>query len=115
MDLLENFLALNPKERITAKIALEHPYFKSNPLPCLPESLPKIEVDAHEYQVNIRLDNERLKRYEKAEQKAEIINKASKPFVNQTLDLTMNKRFLPQQAACKDISLEPMKQMKKII
>jgi serine/threonine protein kinase len=45
-------LELNPNQRITAKEALEHPYFGDTHYPqkCLPEELPKIELDSHEYQ-----------------------------------------------------------------
>ncbi len=34
LDLLDKMLTLNPDSRITAEAALEHEYFKSDPLPC---------------------------------------------------------------------------------
>jgi serine/threonine protein kinase len=44
-------LALNPSKRITAKQALQHPYFSTEPLPCKIEDFPKIEGEAHELTV----------------------------------------------------------------
>ena len=44
-------LQLNPAKRITAADALQHPYFHSDPLPCLPSELPKFELESHEYTV----------------------------------------------------------------
>jgi len=51
LDLLEKMLTLDPNKRITAKEALEHVYFKTQPLPCLSEQLPTIKGEAHEYEV----------------------------------------------------------------
>eukprot|EP00820_Chromera_velia_P016482 Cvel_6269.t2-p1 / transcript=Cvel_6269.t2 / gene=Cvel_6269 / organism=Chromera_velia_CCMP2878 / gene_product=Cyclin-dependent kinase C-2, putative / transcript_product=Cyclin-dependent kinase C-2, putative / location=Cvel_scaffold304:16767-18005(+) / protein_length=413 / sequence_SO=supercontig / SO=protein_coding / is_pseudo=false len=39
-DLLGGLLAVNPFHRLTAAAALEHPYFRSPPLPCQPRDLP---------------------------------------------------------------------------
>jgi serine/threonine protein kinase len=36
-DLLSKMLALNPSKRITAKEALDHEYFKTEPLPWNPK------------------------------------------------------------------------------
>ena len=44
-------LVLNPKFRITAKEALKHPFFTTEPLPSLPKDLPKIDGEAHELTV----------------------------------------------------------------
>lgn len=52
LDLLDRMLTLNPDSRITAKEALEHQYFKSDPLPCEPSEMPKIEKDCHAYTIN---------------------------------------------------------------
>jgi len=51
-NLLSRMLELNPTKRISAKEAIEHAYFKEEhfPLKCLPEELPKIEIDSHEFQ-----------------------------------------------------------------
>ena len=37
MDLLLKMIELDPSKRITAKEALEHEYFKLDPIPCKPE------------------------------------------------------------------------------
>jgi len=51
-NLLSKMLELNPNKRISAKEAMEHPFFKDVHLPrmCNPEDLPKIDVDSHEFQ-----------------------------------------------------------------
>ena len=40
LDLLRQMLSLDPNQRIGAKAALDHPYFKSNPLGCKPCEIP---------------------------------------------------------------------------
>jgi cyclin-dependent kinase 7 len=41
LDLLDRMLTFNPAKRITAKEALEHFYFKSEPHPTEPTKLPR--------------------------------------------------------------------------
>jgi serine/threonine protein kinase len=36
IDLLDRMLNFNPSHRITAKAALDHPFFKNEPLACKP-------------------------------------------------------------------------------
>ncbi|KAJ5071372.1 cyclin-dependent kinase d-2 [Anaeramoeba ignava] len=40
LDLFSKMMKFNPSERISAQKALEHPYFKNEPKPTLPELLP---------------------------------------------------------------------------
>ena len=48
-DLLSKMLCMEPNCWISAKQALEHPYFSSEPLPCSKEEL-KVDVEeSHEY------------------------------------------------------------------
>ena len=59
LDLMEKLLALNPSNRLSAEEALKHDYFKSQPLPCKPDELPKIEGEAHE--LTVKKDLKKLK------------------------------------------------------
>ncbi|EME43648.1 hypothetical protein DOTSEDRAFT_72869 [Dothistroma septosporum NZE10] len=47
LDLLKQLLCLDWRRRVNAFDALQHPYFKVDPLPAKPESLPRYE-DSHE-------------------------------------------------------------------
>jgi cyclin-dependent kinase 12/13 len=51
LDLLEKLLKWNPSKRLKARQALDHPYFKEEPLPCEPNQLPYIEGEMHEHTV----------------------------------------------------------------
>jgi len=63
---MEKLLALNPAYRLSAEEALKHEYFKSQPLPCRPDELPKIEGEAHE--LTVKKD---LKKLQELQQKIE--------------------------------------------
>ncbi|MCO5563731.1 hypothetical protein L7F22_017378 [Adiantum nelumboides] len=43
-DLIDKLLVLDPRQRLTAEEALEHPYFWTRPYPADPASLPKYEA-----------------------------------------------------------------------
>ena len=60
-DLLDRLLCLDPAKRITARQALDHEYFRAEPVECSPSKLPKIEIDTHEYQVMNRMRLEQIK------------------------------------------------------
>ena len=51
--LIDGFLTLDPKKRISAKDALDSDYFWEEPMPCLPCELPKYEP-SHEFQTRER-------------------------------------------------------------
>ena len=44
-------MELNPKDRISAEEALNHKFFKVEPVMCKPEDLPKLD-ELHEYQTD---------------------------------------------------------------
>lgn len=52
LDLLEKMLTMNPDKRITAKQALEHEYFSTDPKPCDKSEMPKVEKDCHAHLLN---------------------------------------------------------------
>ena len=54
LDLLDRLLTLNPSHRINSQDSLNHKYFTTEPLPCLPKDLPKVEHDSHELEIRKR-------------------------------------------------------------
>lgn len=48
VDLILKMLAMNPADRITARDALNHPYFKTSPFPSEPDKIPIIEGELKE-------------------------------------------------------------------
>jgi serine/threonine protein kinase len=51
LDLIKKLLSLDPNQRLSATEALAHPYFSTEPIPCSPSEIPKVEGDAHEYTI----------------------------------------------------------------
>lgn len=50
VDIIDKMLVMDPKQRITAAQALEHEYFKCEPLPCQPSEIEKF-ASSHVYTV----------------------------------------------------------------
>lgn len=50
-SLISGLLTLNPEKRMTAEQALNHPYFHTEPLPCEPKDLPRVEKECHELEI----------------------------------------------------------------
>ena len=51
IDFISQLLSLDPTKRLSASEALAHPYFSTEPLPCQPQELPRVEGDSHEFEV----------------------------------------------------------------
>eukprot|EP01017_Pseudomicrothorax_dubius_P029212 TRINITY_DN3526_c0_g1_i8.p1 TRINITY_DN3526_c0_g1~~TRINITY_DN3526_c0_g1_i8.p1 ORF type:complete len:307 (+),score=55.81 TRINITY_DN3526_c0_g1_i8:551-1471(+) len=51
LNLLERMLTLNPAKRISAAEALAHPFFTTEPLPCPPSRLPRIEGEIRDEKI----------------------------------------------------------------
>jgi serine/threonine protein kinase len=88
-------LELDPAKRITAKDALEHEYFKTEPLPCRPDEyikynyrLPRLEKDSHEFQSRQDRQNK-----QKMQQQKGNMNKA---------DMMVSKQQYPARKAERD-------------
>lgn len=64
LDLVKKLLCLNPANRITIEEALTHPFFTTEPLPCLQSEMPKIQQDLHEFKVRQQIDLKRKKTLE---------------------------------------------------
>ena len=57
IDLLDQMLKIEPNLRITAKDALNHPFFTTGPKPCQPSELPLAAEESHDYLVRIGKKN----------------------------------------------------------
>ena len=67
IDLIDKLLVLNPTERLTATEALNHPYFTTEPLPCEPGELPKLDLEIHER--DVRSQRMKMKEMKEAREK----------------------------------------------
>ena len=60
LDLLRRLLAFDPTKRISAKEALEHPYFCTSPPACEFLDLSQVVGDSHEYLLKVQKGNKTL-------------------------------------------------------
>ena len=76
LDLLDQLLTFNPKHRISAHAALQHPWFSTNPLPCQPWQIQKMDKEYHEYmhraEKQERLRREKIEMQENRRREQEI-------------------------------------------
>lgn len=68
LDLVERMLTMDPSKRITAKDALDAEYFWTDPLPCVPSSLPQYET-SHEFQTKKKRQQQRQQQEELAKRR----------------------------------------------
>jgi cyclin-dependent kinase 12/13 len=55
LDLVDALLTMDPTKRMSAKDALDHDYFWTDPMPCNPSELPAFKVEsAHEFEAKNR-------------------------------------------------------------
>jgi len=97
---LDQLLSLNPAARLTARQALDHEYFRVEPMACEGSKLPRIEIDTHEYQVVNRMRFEQMKLFSKKEKAVDHVH------------FTAKKRALPNHYICETKTKEPPKQIK---
>ena len=55
LDLIDRLLVLNPRRRLTAAQALEHPFFREAPVACEKWALPQLASNSHELAVKNKL------------------------------------------------------------
>lgn len=68
LDLLDGLLAYNPKQRLSAKSALAHAWFRTYPYPCQPFQIQKFDKDYHDYMHRAeRQEKQRRDRQERIE------------------------------------------------
>ena len=48
MDFLEGLVCLNPERRYSCEEALSHDFFHSDPKPCKPGEIRKLDIEYHE-------------------------------------------------------------------
>lgn len=73
VDLIDKMLVMDPKQRLTAQQALEHEYFKCEPLPCLPSDIGKFE-SSHVYTVQQQKEKDQQQQIQKETKKSKIEN-----------------------------------------
>lgn len=76
IDLLEQLLIYNPKNRLSAHQALNHPWFSAHPVPCQPFQIQKMDKEYHEYmhraEKHERLRKEKLEQQENLRREQEM-------------------------------------------